>query len=195
MQRWSPCFVYEPIRERAPMPDDPVITEGATDEQDAEIIAGATPGPWWWQSTVACYLVIEGGDRTSDQRYLAMMGYDVPPGEYAEHESYPNAKNDARFIERARTAWPEERAKRIAAEAEVARLRLPSFESMRRRVRDAEAEVERLNDQLRAERTNADDVIERLREALHRIDDDGSLSFWEARNIACSALARNGEPE
>jgi hypothetical protein len=79
--------------------------------------------------------VIEGGDRTSDSRYLAMMGYDYPPDEpFSEHIDYPNSKADARFIAAAITLVPElvdaitERDERIA-ELEAGIERLGSSES------------------------------------------------------------------
>lgn len=59
-------------------------------------LAAATPGPWWVQITTACYSVIQGGDRTNDGCYIAMMGYDYIDDR--DWNDYPNSKADAELI-------------------------------------------------------------------------------------------------
>ena len=80
----------------------------------------ATPGPWWHQVTTACYDVIEGGERTSDSDYIAMMGTD-----YDGHDTRdaPNVQADSEFIAHARSDIPTLLAALEASERENERLR------------------------------------------------------------------------
>ena len=66
-----------------------------------ERLAAATPGPWYVQSTTACFLNVQGGDRNSDSLYLAQMGYEPPTTSLYMDEGNPrylNARADAEFI-------------------------------------------------------------------------------------------------
>jgi len=98
------------------------VSEPLTDEELAAIKAraeAATVGPWYVQSTTACFLNIHGGDRTTDGRFLAQMGYDPPANDayFDDGEpQYDGADRDADFIAHARTDVP-------ALVAEVKRLR------------------------------------------------------------------------
>ena len=82
------------------------------------ILEGVTEGPWWVQNTVACFDVIQGGDRTSDSCHIAQMGFEWrPPGDsYPQNFPYPNGKADGEFIAASRSLVPE-------LVAEVERLR------------------------------------------------------------------------
>ena len=57
-----------------------------TDLDLTALLDAATPRPWNVQNTTACYDVIQGGDRTTDSRYIAMMGVDYDPN---DGESFP----------------------------------------------------------------------------------------------------------
>ena len=72
--------------------------------EERRIAEAATPGPWGKQVTTACFDVIQGGDRTTDSKYLAMMGTDFN-GIDASH-SYDESEADADFICHARTGYP-----------------------------------------------------------------------------------------
>ena len=68
------------------------------------LLDAATPGPWNVQNTTACYDVIQGGDRTTDSRYIAMMGVDYDPN---DGESFPPHHDaDAALIVAAVNALP-----------------------------------------------------------------------------------------
>ena len=79
----------------------------------------ATPGPWHTQVTTACFDVIQGGDRHTDNRYISMMGVDSDPD--GDFRDYSESNADADFIAYARTDIPalvaELRAAREVVEA------------------------------------------------------------------------------
>ena len=91
----------------------------------------ATGAPWNVQNTTACYDVIQGGDRTTDSRYIAMMGVDYDPN--TGESIPPHADADAALIVAMRNALP----------ALLSQLR-----EQRERADDAERKVERAHQTL-----------------------------------------------
>ena len=77
----------------------------------------ATPGPWHTQVTTACFDVIQGGDRHTDNRYIAMMNVDSDPD--GDFRDYSESNADAEFIAHAREDVPY-LLERVAALEKVA---------------------------------------------------------------------------
>lgn len=97
----------------------PSVDEAKERLEDARIINTASEGPWWWPENSG------SGCSFFDAVSLNGAGYEIFTAEkYSSDDCYVGfqKEEDAFFIARARTRWPECIAARDAAEAEVERL-------------------------------------------------------------------------
>ena len=156
----------------------------------------ATGAPWNVQNTTACYDVIQGGDRTTDSRYIAMMGVDYDPN--TGESIPPHADADAALIVAMRNALPA-----LLSQLREQRERADELEHhVDALTQDRNLYVQKWTEtdlaRLAAERT-----VREQREALERIvarietetglDEDDCIST--VHRIAIAALAPNTEGE
>ena len=115
----------------------------------------ATGAPWNVQNTTACYDVIQGGDRTTDSRYIAMMGVDYDPN--TGESIPPHADADAALIVAMRNALPA-LLSQLREQRELLRVN-----------QDAHKKCDVLIDELGRQLAAAERTVREQREALERI--------------------------